>query len=84
MTGYRCHTLEQYVWAAAAAKLNPVEIRRIAEANYSIDRVRWMYQEYFEMLTGLWTDGWYEQRPRENTNRLRGVLIRQAVLLQLR
>ena len=28
-------------------------IRRIAVANYSLDRVRYMYEEYFEMLSGL-------------------------------
>jgi glycosyltransferase involved in cell wall biosynthesis len=66
ITGYRCHTLEQYTWAAeAVTKLDPVTIRDTAEANYSIQRVRCMYQEYFSMLAGLWGEGWPERRSRE-------------------
>lgn len=59
VTGYRCRTLEQWVWAAeAATKLDPEKIRRYAVSNYGIDRVAKMYQEWFEMLLGLWGPGW--------------------------
>jgi glycosyltransferase involved in cell wall biosynthesis len=65
VTGYRCHTLEQFVWAARAVRdLDSAEIRRIAVANYSMDRVALMYQKYFEMLSGLWGQGWPELKSR--------------------
>ena len=65
ITEYRCHTLEQFVWATQSVQdLDPAEIRRIAVANYSLDRVRYMYEEYFEMLSGLWGRGWPELKPR--------------------
>jgi len=59
-TGYRCHTLDHFVWAAKNVHtLDPEYIHRRAVANYSMDAVRWKYQEYFEMLTDLWGQGWY-------------------------
>ncbi len=59
-TGYRCRTLDQFVWAAEHAyELDPEYIHERAVANYSMDRLRHTYQEYFEMLTDLWGDGWY-------------------------
>lgn len=60
-TGYRCHTLDHFVWAAKNIhKLDPKYIHDRAVANYSMDSVRWKYQEYFEMLTDLWGQGWNE------------------------
>lgn len=51
VTGYRCHTLEQFKWAVEHVDaLDPLEIRRIAETNYSLDKVKYMFQEYFQML----------------------------------
>jgi glycosyltransferase involved in cell wall biosynthesis len=59
LTGYRCHTLGQFVKAAKECQsLDPATIREIAIANYSMDRVKLMYQTYFEMLAGLWGEGW--------------------------
>lgn len=50
-TGYRCHTLEQFAWAASHAHtLDPQYIHDRALARYSIWNVRHMYQEYFNML----------------------------------
>lgn len=59
--GWRCRTLEQFVWAGQNVdKLStPHKIREKAMANYSLDRVRLMYQEYFSMLMTLWDKGWY-------------------------
>lgn len=63
-TGFRCHTLGQMVWAAQhVGELDPWYIRQRAIANYSMDRVRWMYQEYFEMIHDLWDKGWYTMHP---------------------
>lgn len=58
-TGFRCHTLDQFVWAAKHVQdIDPWYIHQHAVANYSMDRVKWKYQEYFEMLSDLWIDGW--------------------------
>ncbi|MHB8107925.1 MAG: glycosyltransferase [Candidatus Cryosericum sp.] len=63
-TGFRCRTLDQFVWAAQhVGDLNPQYIHDRAVANYSMDRVRWMYEEYFTMLRDLWGTGWYELHP---------------------
>jgi glycosyltransferase involved in cell wall biosynthesis len=63
-TGYRCRTFDQYVWAAQHLDLlSPQYIYDYAIANYSIDRIRYQYQEYFEMLQDLRTTGWYTQHP---------------------
>ena len=72
VTGYRCHTLEQYVWATKAVQsLDPREISSLAVVNYSIDSVRWMYEEYFNMLLGLWDEGWHRIAARSDLNWLR-------------
>jgi len=66
-TGYRCRTLEQFMWAAQnVVTLDPEYIRQRAIVNYSLDRVRLMYDEYFKMLLDLWDKGWYTERPRNN------------------
>lgn len=59
-TGFRCHTLDHFVWAAQHVhEIDPWYIHQRAVANYSMDRVKWRYQEYFEMLSDLWEKGWY-------------------------
>lgn len=62
-SGYRCHTLEQFCWAVENVNrlASPQEIRERAVRKYSMDNIRWMYWEYFEMLSGLWGAGWYGQ-----------------------
>jgi len=61
-TGYRCRTMEQFIWAADhVGSLNPVYIREYAVDNYSLGRVGLMYQEYFEQLHGLFGKGFYEE-----------------------
>ena len=62
--GYRCRTLEQFHWATQnIGNISPRECRRYAEANYSLERVGAMYDEYFDMLHRLYTDdaGWYQR-----------------------
>jgi glycosyltransferase involved in cell wall biosynthesis len=61
-TGYRCRTLEQFIWAAKNINnINPKDCREFAESNYSLERVGKMYQEYFSMLQDLHKNnkGWY-------------------------
>lgn len=72
LTGYRCRTFEQFLWAADAVKaLDPMTIHRYAVMNYSMDRVAMMYDEYFHMLDDLDRAGWYEPRKRDNLDWLK-------------
>ena len=58
-TGFRCHTLQQFVWAAQhVGELDSRYIHQRAVGNYSMNRVKWMYHEYFSMLDDLWDRGW--------------------------
>ena len=72
-TGFRCHTLDQFVWAAQHVdELDSWYIHQRAVANYSMDRVKWMYQEYFEMIDDLWDQGWNQMNEdRQNLDWLR-------------
>lgn len=59
--GYRARTMGEAVWAAQNLdKLaSPAKIREYAMKNFSLDRVKDLYQAYFEQLYTLWDDGWY-------------------------
>ena len=64
-TGFRCRTLDHFLFAAKTAPtLDREYIHRRAVANYSMDRIRYRYQEYFQMLTDLMGKGWYTERER--------------------
>jgi glycosyltransferase involved in cell wall biosynthesis len=65
VTGWRCRTFDDFVWAATSGvdQIDPAACREWAVRNYSMDRVRWMYQEYFGKLYDLWGKGWYERHP---------------------
>ena len=57
ITGYRCRTIEQFVWAAKNIdKISRETCREWAMNNFSIGRVSKMYEEYFETLRKV-TDG---------------------------
>ncbi len=59
-TGFRCHTLDQFVWAAKHAHtLDPVYIHERSVERYAMDKVRWRYETYFKQLQDLWSGGWY-------------------------
>jgi glycosyltransferase involved in cell wall biosynthesis len=62
VTGYRCRTMDQFVWAAKNIEaLKPKACRDWAMANYSMDRVVLMYEEYFKMLYDVrFKKGFYE------------------------
>lgn len=60
--GYRARTLGEAVWAAQnLGKLkSPAKIREYAMKNFSLERVKYLYQAYFEQLYTLWDEnGWY-------------------------
>ena len=62
--GYRARTLGETIWAAENLdKLNSASaIRKYAIDNFSLDRVRCLYQAYFEQLYELWdNNGWYSK-----------------------
>jgi hypothetical protein len=79
VTGFRCRTFEQFVWAAKAVlagAINRDTCRDWAIENFSLGRVALMYEEYFRMLLDHGfdgqPDGFYRRRPeRENLDWLR-------------
>lgn len=63
-TGFRCRTLQDYVYAVRACHLlDPLYIARRAERLWSLDAVALVYERYFERLMTLWGDGWYTLEP---------------------
>jgi glycosyltransferase involved in cell wall biosynthesis len=64
VTGYLGRTMEEFVWAArSVGKLSRKACRDWALANFSLDRVALMYEEYFQRLLNLKGDGWYTENP---------------------
>ena len=60
VTGYRCHTLAEFVAATRAAKfLSRRWIRTRAVKLYSTEVVAKQYEDYFVRLLGLFGYGWY-------------------------
>jgi glycosyltransferase involved in cell wall biosynthesis len=50
-TGYRCRVLEHFVWALKHVHLLDRRfIRNYAQANYSLERVAPMFEEFFSMV----------------------------------
>jgi glycosyltransferase involved in cell wall biosynthesis len=63
VTGWRCRALEQFVWAAKSIdRIKSADCLAWAQ-NFALDRVAPMYGEYLGMLSTLWGDGWYAERP---------------------
>lgn len=73
VTGYRCRTFDQFCWAAEhVTEISSAACRDWAMANFSMDTVAMMYQEYFGMLYDLWGKGWYQRSSnRSNLNWLK-------------
>lgn len=60
VTGYRCRTLDQFVWAARnIGRVDPRVCREWAEANFGLDRVALMYDEFFQMILDRRKDSLY-------------------------
>lgn len=60
VTGFRCHTLKEFMDAAEAApSLDRARARQHAVDNYSLEAVAIKYDRYFKRLLTLWGDGWY-------------------------
>ena len=65
VTGYRCRTFEQFVWAARnIGTIRPAVCRDWAASNFSMERVGEMYDEYFYSIRNMIDgDGWYSGNP---------------------
>ena len=65
VTGYRCRTFEQFLWAAKnITTISPHACREWAAENYNFRKVGKMYQEYFESIINVSKGtGWYTDKP---------------------
>lgn len=72
VTGYRCRSFEQFVWAAKNVdRLKGSDCSDWARANYSLERVAPMYEEFFQQIlnvrdhhkTAVGPTGFYERHP---------------------
>ena len=62
MNGYRTRTMAEILWAMENVdKLDRTKIREFAIKNFSMDRIKYQYQAYFEQLATLWDKGWYNK-----------------------
>lgn len=67
VTGFRCRTFEQFVYAAQhIGDINPADCRKWAE-QYSLERIAPRYMDYFHTVSSLdVAEGWYKMRDRES------------------
>lgn len=66
VTGYRCRTFEQFVWAARNVDRLDSDgsiCRAWAAQNYSLERVALMYEEYFQSVLNVKHKGFYTEHP---------------------
>lgn len=64
-TGFRCRTKDQFTWAAKNIdRIKPADCYKWAMDNFTLDRVKLMYEEYFNMLLDVKAgNGWYQEHP---------------------
>lgn len=63
VTGYRCSTLGEFVWAINNTQyIKPKACRDWAVNNFSIGVIGQRYHHYFRRLHDLWGKGWYSLR----------------------
>lgn len=67
VTGFRCKTFEQFVWAANNIyAIHPIDCRTYAK-KFSLANVAPHYTDYFKSVADVFTGkGWYEENPTRN------------------
>ena len=69
VTGYRCHTLQDWIDAIpAVAALNRQTIATLTRARYSLETCGAKYDRIFRSLNDLYGEGWYTLRHRHPEN----------------
>jgi len=65
ISGFRCRTMEQFVWAVKHGidKLDPGAIHAWAADNFSLERVALMYEEYFQQVLNVRRTGFFMPNP---------------------
>ena len=66
VTGYRCRTMEQFLWACKNIdRISRRACREWAMKNFSLDRITLMYEEYFQTLVKIHdgSGGFYAENP---------------------
>lgn len=64
ITGYRCRTFADFVWAAEHIRnIDRATCRLWSVNNYSLERISRMYQAYFKNIEDLEKEGWYTLHP---------------------
>lgn len=60
VTGYRCKTLDHFIWAAKNIHMiKPQNCRSWAVNNFSLDRIGNRYEEFFQQVLNLRDEGWF-------------------------
>lgn len=61
VTGFRCHTLMD--WLSAITKAGSLDrelIARVAKDRYSLETCGQLYDQIFNQINNLWEEGWYQ------------------------
>lgn len=65
VTGFRCRTIDHFEWAARhIEQIRPSDCRAWAKANYSLERVATMYEEFFQQVLCVAHTGWPAKNPK--------------------
>jgi len=73
VTGFRTRTLGEMIWATKqVSQMDHAYIRQNAIKRFSLDVVRYRYEDYFEQLLNLWDKGWYTETYNPEVKRNRG------------